>query len=784
MEFESKSTLEAAIDVCSTRVRELQECVRKNDGGVTLEQVAEQVKKLVALRKELQLWKAKEEEEEEALAAAAEQEKDNQNSDSNSGAAVTAVSPTSSSSGKKKRKKAKKKAASAAAAAEAAQPSTSGDSSNESDEPVKEGSVNTPEVHEEPVQAETPAVEEASLSNQDDETIAALEEELKKAQRTRQAKEFLTAQAKLATAEAEKVESSVAKTSAAETKKADAKKPRSASVSKEHQQKIADLEAQLASEKAKATEADQSGKSAAEERLKKIAALESELASEKSKSEDADKANKQLAESESKLREEKERLVQSIEELKKTNAELVEKIEKAVSSDAALQAEVTKLQSSLKEMEDTKSDNDTNFRKLWKTIDEFQMANNKLQEKNTQLEAEVKSVREEAENSLKERSSHHERSEELASELEKANSDLKASKSQVEALTMEAQKLRDENESLLQKIASVETKFQASSTQISAIEKELAQTKQQLEAAAEQNKVLSAKSDEAATIHEEEKLNLSSLMASLQADNATLLGKSTELEKLFADAKKSTDSDVAEKEAAASLIRSLKDEVVALKLASEKAAEQASGSTIQVKNLTLELGVCKEALTDASKRLEATSGQRGQLEAEAQNLRNLVVTQEDMLKKTRASMLEANEELKEVHKHTQKWKSSAQFANSQLNEKIAEADKAKKQLTKTRAELTSAETARKQLQDSLKEKDKKMGKVAHELQLLREKLAALDKEKAELERQNQSAAAISVKLTQEKTELLKSTEQLQTYRQTLMGLIPLMVAAIFYAVAK
>lgn len=224
--------------------------------------------------------------------------------------------------------------------------------------------------------------------------------------------------------------------------------------------------------------------------------------------------------------------------------------------------------------------------------------------------------------------------------------------------------------------------------------------------------------------------------------------------------------------------------MIALKLASEKATEQASGSSIQVERLTGELGACKEALAEASKRLEATSGRRGELEAEVQNLRNVVVSQEDMLKKTRTSMLEANEELKEVHKHTQKWKSSAQSANSQLSEKSAEADKAKKQLAKTKSELTAAEAARKQLSDSFKEKEKKIGKVTHELQVLREKLAALDKEKTELERQNQSAAAISVKLTQEKTELLKSTEQLQTYRQTLMGLIPLMVAAIFYAVAK
>lgn len=165
MQFESRLALEAEIDVCSTRVRELQEFVRKSDGGVTLEQVAEQVKKLVSLRKELQLWKAKEEQEEEEAALAAEQQS-NQHSDG-------AASPTSSSSGKKKRKKSKKKSAgapsspTAAEDADAAQAASSGDSSNESDEPVVEDvKGQTPDV-EEPQQA---AVEEAS-DNQADESI-------------------------------------------------------------------------------------------------------------------------------------------------------------------------------------------------------------------------------------------------------------------------------------------------------------------------------------------------------------------------------------------------------------------------------------------------------------------------------------------------------------------------------------------------------------------------------------------------------------------------------------
>lgn len=165
------------------------------------------------------------------------------------------------------------------------------------------------------------------------------------------------------------------------------------------------------------------------------------------------------------------------------------------------------------------------------------MTNQKLQEKNTQLEAEAKCVRAEAENALKETSAHQGRTEELVSQLEKANSDVKASVSQVESLSAEAQKLRSENEALLQDIASVESKSHASSSHMLALEKELGQTKQRLEAAMEQNKVLVAKSEEAATIHEEEKRNLSSLLDNLQVENASLLGKNTALEQLVADAK-------------------------------------------------------------------------------------------------------------------------------------------------------------------------------------------------------------------------------------------------------
>lgn len=224
--------------------------------------------------------------------------------------------------------------------------------------------------------------------------------------------------------------------------------------------------------------------------------------------------------------------------------------------------------------------------------------------------------------------------------------------------------------------------------------------------------------------------------------------------------------------------------MIALKLTSEKATETASASAVHAKTLAAQLSSTKESLAAATKQLESAGSDRAGLATEAQGLRALVASQEEMLKKTRSSMFEANEELKEAHKHTQKWKSSAQTANAQVSEKSAEADKAKKQLAKTRNELAAAEAARKQLAENLKEKDKKAGKVAHELQVLKAKLAELEHTSSALAHERSSSAAAIERLTIEKAALAKSAEQVQTYRQTLFGLIPLVVAAIFYAVAK
>ena len=56
--FKHRVDLEEAIDTCSATVRLLQEKVRNGtDGAGPLGDVAEELKKLVALRKELKVWK-------------------------------------------------------------------------------------------------------------------------------------------------------------------------------------------------------------------------------------------------------------------------------------------------------------------------------------------------------------------------------------------------------------------------------------------------------------------------------------------------------------------------------------------------------------------------------------------------------------------------------------------------------------------------------------------------------------------------------------------------------
>ncbi|KAL3670252.1 hypothetical protein V7S43_004565 [Phytophthora oleae] len=54
--FEDRATPEEAIDSCSTDVRLMQEKIKNNDKNVQREDMAKELKKLVAMRKELQAW--------------------------------------------------------------------------------------------------------------------------------------------------------------------------------------------------------------------------------------------------------------------------------------------------------------------------------------------------------------------------------------------------------------------------------------------------------------------------------------------------------------------------------------------------------------------------------------------------------------------------------------------------------------------------------------------------------------------------------------------------------
>jgi len=96
MAFQNRAALELEIDASGARVRDLQEQLKSQSGGVTLDDVKAALARLVELRKELQVW------DDERTSGS-----DGSN-DENSGVVVN-----SSPGGKTKSKKSKKKKKSA-----------------------------------------------------------------------------------------------------------------------------------------------------------------------------------------------------------------------------------------------------------------------------------------------------------------------------------------------------------------------------------------------------------------------------------------------------------------------------------------------------------------------------------------------------------------------------------------------------------------------------------------------------------------------------------------------
>jgi chromosome segregation ATPase len=240
----------------------------------------------------------------------------------------------------------------------------------------------------------------------------------------------------------------------------------------------------------------------------------------------------------------------------------------------------------------------------------------------------------------------------------------------------------------------------------------------------------------------------------------------------------------AEKDEASTLIRELKSEVAALQKKSVTVNDEAAAEARTLATaLRAQLDGAKDELAAATAKCDALAVERVEMETQLQYARGSSSQQEELLKKARTSLLEANEELKEARKHQAKWKASAQAATVQMNEKAAEADSARKQAGRARAELVSANAERKKLADSLKDREKKTGKLSTELAQLRRELEAAQTQAAAAEAKARKAVSGEVAQLKERSSQAVATvnAKLALYQQLVYGLVPLLAAVIMYA---
>jgi DNA repair exonuclease SbcCD ATPase subunit len=357
MAFQNRAALELEIDASGARVRDLQEQLKSQSGGVTLDDVKAALARLVELRKELQVW------DDERTSGS-----DGSN-DENSGVVVN-----SSPGGKTKSKKSKKKKKSAS-------PSPV-QSPKHAD--VSAAAASAKELESEEIIARR-ADGVATWLESADERLQELEGQVGKLERTKKAVEFLDSHAVATTTV---VKESVAVETASETatpkkskKKASKAKAAVASESSESTATTTTTATETASSttttSSSATVAETKSEVNAEDIEKAVAAavasLEIALVKEKTTNGELSSANNKLREAERELREAQTKLEQSVAELQTKNGELLAKLNATSASDSKLREEVTKLQRAVQEFEDEKDAKETHLGKLWKSIDEFQV---------------------------------------------------------------------------------------------------------------------------------------------------------------------------------------------------------------------------------------------------------------------------------------------------------------------------------------------------------------------------------------------------------------------------
>ncbi|KAL8017818.1 hypothetical protein Plhal710r2_c021g0087801 [Plasmopara halstedii] len=809
--FDNRAALEKAIESCSNSVRALREKMHDEEEAVEMEDVAKEVQRLMGLRKELQRW----------IQTKSEDQKTNQHEEET--------------------------------------PETGNDSA----EPMVVGS-----------KLEQRAVKLESHVAKANEKLLILETKVAQIERTKNALTYLN---QVRTSAEEKVETLVDQTTeigvikSLKKKKKNKKVMEAKKVATNHlgmtddTDQVANLTIQLEAERMKVLEVTQTAKklqksvdALTEEKRKIVAKLTAESKAGITKSEQASDIKHSDDELEDGLLNVQDKLDQTITtivqektgvvanltgELKKEHSEpeqanqldqkvysdpelsvmslVKEKVELQNSLQAAenitnaVRDELSRLKKELSEIKDKKETRETHLGKLWKNIEELQLENKMLKEKNLSIKAKVQKVRAEAERYIAEISSYDHKTEMLNAEIESAKIELDKSKKEAEILQHESEKLQNEvsvsksiaanseerirtlekdlevstamaskNVTELENLRKLNKEAEATKAsfaeRIQALENEIKRLKQsELEVAAECD-VLRQSTKDSERVH---KNDIEKLMSQLVQLQSVAEGKDGKFEAELSQAQEIAKVAVAEKELLTSQLLEMKDNMVQLKLKHKKELGQVSDNGLQLKRLAMDL----EARTAEVKKEKALNddlqSQRSIAADQLQDLRGVAATNEELLKKARASLLESNEELKEARANALKWKNSAQAAKTLMNAKIADFESANKQLKKARADASSASTARSQLSLSLQAKEKKLAKTKQELVAVRKELAeilaAMDAERT----QSKQEHMVHVLKLRERSdnELAQLSSQVHSHRVMLAVLLPVLVAVSVYA---
>ncbi|KAF1775845.1 GRIP protein [Phytophthora cactorum] len=701
----NRAALEEAIESCSATVRVLQEKMRNKDEAVAMDDITKEVKKLVGLAQKEEDVENNQDEEETPETEDVEEELEERTVELESRVAETDDKLTTLETAVTQIERTKK----AMKYLEEHETKETVLETVETEVVVKKSSKKNKKKNkkakEEVEEESKPAVSEEKVgTEQVAELTTQLEAERVKVQEASQKAEKLQKSVETLT---EEKSAAVAKLTAEleeERSKAEQTSQKSQEMHKleqdEKDEAVAKLTAELEKERSKVEQASQTSQEKESKLEKSFTVEKTELVSKLQAAEDAAKA----------ARDELESKIQATEDAAKTSRdELEAKLQAAEDTAKSTRDELEKLQAELSEIKGEKETRETHLGKLWKNIEDLQLANKELMEKNASIEADAKAMRAEAEKTIADHSSYEDKTESFTAEIESTKAELEASKTaaknlqaEVEKLTsqvsgsksemsssekriqtlekeLEAAKKHTENvstelESLRGSSTDSESTIASSNERIEALEKELEAAKQSVQEVLTERDALKTSNEESERTHKEEIEKLTSQISELES---TTEGKSGELAEELKKAQEAAKAAIADKEEIGRQLIEMKDNVIQMKLESEKALSQASQNGSHLKKLLVDL----EARTAEAKQMKALYDDLVSQRTNAEGQLRIC----ELLKKARASLLEANEELKEARANSLKWKNSAQAAKTLMNAKIADAESASKQLKKARA---------------------------------------------------------------------------------------------------